>query len=156
MSKFDLDAIKTRERNATKGPWVYERSGPVTAPTMFEIAPPGPDGRADWAREVAATVGGTVQDQANAAFIVHARADVPAMVLEIERLTALQRPGTEAADDFIVKLMNLNAAQHRIIMDCVATQRCSPFAMRYFETEMRLKYGDDWRAYLDKELADNG
>jgi hypothetical protein len=45
---------------------------------------------------------------------------------------------TDAADDLIVKLMNLNAGMHRIIVQCACTGTVDA-ALEYLERERQLK-----------------
>jgi len=74
MSEIDLAAIKARCDSATDGPWTDRRR----TPSRCDILRDG---------NVHFRIADDVRND-NAAFIVHARADVPALVAEVERLRA--------------------------------------------------------------------
>jgi hypothetical protein len=86
--QVDLDVIRARADAATEGPWEHAggiHGDPIVAEVgrkMFGlIIGMGNTGRPDYGR-------------ADAEFIAHARADVPALVAEVERLrTLLERNG---------------------------------------------------------------
>ncbi|MFR9794274.1 hypothetical protein ACL07V_37570 [Streptomyces sp. MB22_4] len=92
MTQLDLDAIEARANAATPGPWttdgweIYQGDG-NSAPDLMKWV--GETCRAD-------DYDGSQND---AAFIAHARTDVPAMAAEIRRLrarvTELERPAVE-------------------------------------------------------------
>jgi len=66
--------IRARDAAATPGPWS------ANEPTGFVVDPTG---------QPLAIFGGGLQDRADAAFIAHAREDVPTLLAEIERLRSL-------------------------------------------------------------------
>lgn len=70
MTELDLDAIKARADAASAGPWTAERDGLVWAPRLGD------------------PVSGSTEME-DAEFIAAARADVPALVAEVERLQRL-------------------------------------------------------------------
>lgn len=74
MTTLDLDAIKTRCERVTVGPWQFYQ-----------------DGNTGWVAaddEPEAAIAQTVRLQ-DAEFVAHARADVPALVAEVERQAAV-------------------------------------------------------------------
>jgi len=46
---------------------------------------------------------------------------------------------TDAADDLIVKLMNMNSGMHAIIVECVMTNSCTEKARLYVRREQELR-----------------
>ena len=77
---IDLEAIKARAQAATPGEWYVERCGDFDDPS-FIIAGVVRDRYGDNALNCGS-------DEALGQFIAHARTDVPALVAEVERLTA--------------------------------------------------------------------
>lgn len=80
MTPSELEAIEKRAEAATKGPWAthWERRRLVDRSGVWSE-------RGIVADRIAG--GGTNDDgETNAAFIAHAREDVPALVLEVRRL----------------------------------------------------------------------
>lgn len=75
---LDLEPIKARERDATIGPWIREQNDKHGIGSVL-IRHRQHD-NISFAVEA---------DAADATFIAHARADVPALIAEIERLRAL-------------------------------------------------------------------
>ena len=97
----DLEAIRKREAAATKGPWTSEKHadfcgesglGVIAVHEGNENGTPT-RGLVAW---LTTNLGATFDDipecEANGDFIAHARADVPALLAEIDRLRALKRP----------------------------------------------------------------
>lgn len=81
MTEAELGAVKARAEAATPGPWVVgEHYGGVIAPGS-SLDP-----------ENDAAYGGYLVGESmlrhNSTFVAHARDDVPALVAEVERLTA--------------------------------------------------------------------
>jgi hypothetical protein len=79
-AEMDLAPIKAREAAATPGPWghAYRPDGTTT---VWHVDP-------ESGRLTVAEVRGWDRHAENAAFIAHARADVPALVAEVEQLRA--------------------------------------------------------------------
>ena len=91
---IDLEAIKAREKAATEGPW---RHSPSYAPPLK-----GDGSDVLWGYSISGSNehGGSILPmlgsvhnfpdhmEANAEFIAHARQDIPALIAEVERLTA--------------------------------------------------------------------
>lgn len=71
---IDLNAIKKRAEHATEGPWYF------TEFDRYHISPDIEDGM-----EIAEAYA-----EHDAAFIAHARQDVPALIAEVERLRTQQ------------------------------------------------------------------
>lgn len=71
MTQTELEAIKARAAAATPGPWEFDGKGDIV-----------PDGDKS---DFVAMIHYSAED---AEFIAHARADVPALVAEVERLRA--------------------------------------------------------------------
>ena len=69
MTEIDLDAIRRRMDAATPGPWMHGTDGLVWPPRMGD------------------PVSGSAH-LADAAFIAHARQDVPVLLAEVDRLRA--------------------------------------------------------------------
>ena len=99
MTEAELDAIEARCRAATEGPWnvtPYDAeyaSGNIER--MWDIDGSYPEDDKPWQRSVARVWGDNAvwlrdreSDGGNAAFIAHARTDVPALVAEVRRLRA--------------------------------------------------------------------
>ena len=76
---LDLDAIKDRAEAATLGRWEAKAARVYLVGTNLIIA-------ACWRPWGPVTGAGSIE--ADAAFIAHARSDVPALVVEVERLRA--------------------------------------------------------------------
>jgi hypothetical protein len=75
---LNLDEIKARAEAATEGPWEY---APVFQFLRSTVKPKG-----KWAIFCIDTL---FTNDADMAFIAHARADVPALIVEVERLQAI-------------------------------------------------------------------
>lgn len=93
MSDLDLEAIKERCDAATPGPWALSSwtEWGATSYGVKDVAPPGGTVRdSDPAHRHCLTP----MEESDAAFIAHAREDVPALVAEVERL----REALHAAD----------------------------------------------------------
>ena len=93
MTDDELAAIKARAEAATPGPWARDMGHISTVCSL------GPDGRvlakfAHFHRN--GSWESTVQDDENAAFIAHAREDIPALLAEAERLREIVRAVAEA------------------------------------------------------------
>lgn len=73
-SELDLEAIRSRAAAATPGPWEATRTYP------FLVLQSG--------GESAISVNLATDPEPDAAFIAHAREDIPALVAEVERLRA--------------------------------------------------------------------
>ena len=67
MNQKSIDEIKAREQMATPGPWENNDSGIISAPFLSIVC--------------------NTTLTADADFIAHARADIPALIAEVERLT---------------------------------------------------------------------
>jgi hypothetical protein len=93
ITQLDLEAIKARADAATPGPWFTEY-GYKLAKVMTKTAKG--HGRVmlaqDWIPRQG--VDGPLQDDAE--FIAHARTDIPLLLAEVERLTALIQKQEEA------------------------------------------------------------
>lgn len=76
QDELDLEPIKTREAAATKGPWRADR------PRVVWRIRTASGGYIFEGNQYQASV------EANALFLAHARADIPALIAEIERLRA--------------------------------------------------------------------
>ncbi len=90
MSGLDLTGIRARAAAATAGPWTTGRSDEVRRLVadvggMLTVYSPGD---AAWPKDFHA------QAHADAEFIRHARADVPQLVAEVDRLRALLAEAT--------------------------------------------------------------
>lgn len=92
MMAIDLDAIRARAEAATPGPWeAYDRDGGAARPTEItvcgsDIAGP-PEAYLDRGR---------FGRHADAEFIAHARADIPALCDEVGRLQGIEAAVTSA------------------------------------------------------------
>jgi hypothetical protein len=81
---LDIDSIEARALVAAEGPWMVDRQHPEI---VLKPDKPGDD----WDGTIIATLPRDdfdLPDFANAAFIAHAREDVPALVAEVRRLRA--------------------------------------------------------------------
>lgn len=72
LTEERLAEIRGREKVATQGPWAVQDKGAI--PLIY-----GPDGE---------RVAKVIDHQEDAAFIAHAREDIPALLDEVERLRA--------------------------------------------------------------------
>ena len=72
LTEKRLAEIRGREKVATQGPWAVQDKGAI--PLIY-----GPDGE---------RVAKVIDHQEDAAFIAHAREDIPALLDEVERLRA--------------------------------------------------------------------
>lgn len=84
----DLEAIKARAEAATPGPWDSRRSEWADDPDLMTVDGE-PAGDPWWVHHdgwIDADDTGLFMSEADAAFIAHARTDVPALVAEVERL----------------------------------------------------------------------
>lgn len=84
---LDIKAIRERAEKATEGPWVAVSSvaeGGDPSDTYFIKAQPHPAMRG-FTKDVAMVEGPDLAD-----FIAHARADIPALLAEVDRLTPLE------------------------------------------------------------------
>lgn len=74
----DLDAIRQRADAATPGPWGVEQYGTTLAVHAYQVS------------DAVAMIGDEDHPPAgsDAEFIAHAREDVPALLAEVDRLTA--------------------------------------------------------------------
>lgn len=98
MTSEELQTIKERAEKATAGPWTMDRTreqikGPryTICNIAFDV-----DGRFEPETYAAyKAIGGVADEDTNpfqdedAAFIAHARSDIPALIAEVERLQAL-------------------------------------------------------------------
>lgn len=99
---LDLAPIEARLEHVTDGPWAYEAGGEdswcfglVDPPMTGEIEDEYDEKTSTFAEKPMVVDGvGEVRDRYDAAFVAHARTDVPALVAEVKRLRALV---TEAA-----------------------------------------------------------
>ena len=83
MTDEELQAIRERAEKATPGPWEANEVG------LYVIAPLA-RGKESIAR-MPYPYGDTSDNQSNAAFIAHARTDIPALLAEVERLRVVER-----------------------------------------------------------------
>lgn len=99
MTEDELSAIEARAQAATEGPW---EAGPNGMARPWEangivVRPAGEFPYGEWIGDFGRR--GDMDRIANAKFIAHARADVPALVAEVRRLTdefATSRAATAA------------------------------------------------------------
>lgn len=79
MTSEELAAIKARAEAATPGPWKRsdEESGDYYVPGWYVEVPVSTGSQ--W-------IASSIDDQPDAAFIAHARTDVPALIAEVEIL----------------------------------------------------------------------
>ncbi len=106
MSDLDLDAIERRAAAATPGPWFSEAADHSQERWVSTRETEARIGYRGWQGLAAANgceddpVAGALVARCNAAFIAHARADVPALIAEVRRLRAalaeMQEPATAA------------------------------------------------------------
>ena len=85
-----LDEIKARAEAATNGPWVND-STEIGRPF------PGTDTIDVWVAESCQPDGDGIDGEADAEFIAHARADVPALVAALETVLERHKPTLWAA-----------------------------------------------------------
>jgi hypothetical protein len=95
VSKLDLDAIENRAKAATAGPWAWEATSRDDNAWCLGVTDPACEGQIEEREdeelpEVVEFIAesGTDGTYADAAFIAHARTDVPALVAEVRRLRA--------------------------------------------------------------------
>ncbi len=83
---LDLDAIEARANAATPGPWeVEEYVGVLESTSVLDrVSEP----THDWERRIIAS--SLPDEPADAAFIAHARTDVPALIAEVRRLRVME------------------------------------------------------------------
>lgn len=81
-TKIDLDAIEARVKAATPGPWV-DGHGWYNGP-LFDVV--SASGRTICGCSTCDRGDGVGEDENNAAFIMHARTDIPAFIAEVRRL----------------------------------------------------------------------
>ena len=79
MTKLDLEAIKTRCEKATPGPWNVAIGNFSDDVSVVYVGSPGPKGSDQERYNLS---------KGDQKFIAHARADVPALVTEVEKLYA--------------------------------------------------------------------
>lgn len=77
---LDIEAIKARCEAATEGPWFVDRVGEINDPSWHIADAIRWQG---WTNALRFD-----EDRETAEFVAHARADVPALVAEVERLRA--------------------------------------------------------------------
>ena len=82
---LDLGPIKERAERATEGPWVFDRkaTGGEASPSLFSNAKILGD-----LAPMPITTGTPFWTDSDFDFIAHARADIPALVAEVEALRA--------------------------------------------------------------------
>lgn len=112
MTPADLDAIEARANAASAGPWRSTWPDPTPAPhdpndvVVESLAP----GLSYVGRMVVGTLyhdgDHAVCSEANAAFIAHARQDVPALVAEVRRLRAALADAESKHDRQLAALAN--------------------------------------------------
>ena len=105
----ELAEIRARAEAATPGPWTVDE-GPALADPLLE-------GEGDWYRQIEGWTNTGWEwlclSPEDAAFIAHAREDIPALVAEVERLQAelaRVRPVAEAAQRWHVAAQHYDAA----------------------------------------------
>ena len=117
MTDEELDAIKARVEKATEGPWCWENCGEKgndlivgialhvgsDEPCRGQVPPDSYDEHRHEYVDAVARKSALLSEMAtsfDAAFIAHARADIPALIAEVERLReALLRIVAEAESD---------------------------------------------------------
>ena len=90
---LDLEPIRAREAATTPGPWRSGRNAGVRMVVSHDIPFKGPASveapfRRPRQMRIEFVWSSNEHDDADAEFVAHAREDVPALILEVDRLTA--------------------------------------------------------------------
>lgn len=145
MTDLDLDAIKARTEEATRGPWrvgvKWEDPAefetfylPVNSPATDPENPHQPD-RVALIRYHAGGFQYPHHDaKADAEFIAHARTDVPALIAEVERLGA----GVTAALEWVATEYRQCIVSARVTCDGEHYARCNGRAEAYHQLADRV------------------